>query len=237
MWAYFSSLARANVVVTRTNFSDSEQPVLLLYGFGATRRSLSILENRLRKDGFDVFSLRLGGFLDLFNTHSMEPLTQYVAQRIEEIYSRYPLPRMAIIGYSKGGLVGRYYLTNYGGEKRVHTLITLAAPHQGTPWSWFWFFSKGLRQMTPNSSFMKQLRETPLPKATYVASIYSEQDRVSPPRSSFLTAPSGNFVNVPLQQLRHSDFVIKRTAYDEILKYLKSGFARDAVASPPPKRP
>ena len=231
LWTYLSSLKEANRIQTRTDFSQSRKPVLLLYGFGATRRSVAILEARLRRDGFDVFSLRLGGFLGRFNTHHIDALAQYVAGRIEDLYARYPLPRMAIIGYSKGGLIGRYYLTQLNGDKRIHTLITLATPHQGHPAGWFGAASRGLRQMAPNSMLMKKMQAAALPASVYIASIFSEDDRVCPPRYSRLVTADDRAVNISLQHLGHSDFVIKRTAYDAILKELNTGFQKSDPGS------
>ena len=65
----------SNRIERLTDFEKCEHPVLLLYGFGATRRTVSILEQRLRRDGFCVFSLNLGGVFDTFNTRCIEELS------------------------------------------------------------------------------------------------------------------------------------------------------------------
>ncbi|MFZ1388957.1 MAG: alpha/beta fold hydrolase [Thiolinea sp.] len=41
---------------------------------------------------------------------------------------------LTLVGHSAGGLVGRYWLVNHQ-TVRVHTLITIATPHTGTPWA------------------------------------------------------------------------------------------------------
>lgn len=223
---YFQTLAEANEIERVTDLKKCQKPVLLLYGFFATRRSISILETRLRADGFDVLCLRLGGFLDLFNTKPIDFLAKQVSQKIETLYKRHRFPKLGIIGYSKGGLVGRYYVSQLEGAHRVHTLITLATSHQGNPWARFGFFSRGLRQMSPRSRFLRHLNKIQSPKSVYTVSIFSELDWVSPPKYSQLEILNDNTVNVPLSHLYHADFVLKRSAYNVILEHLSRGFSR-----------
>lgn len=228
---YFQTLTNANEIERLTDLEQSKQLVLLLYGFGATRRSVSILEARLRNDGFDVISLKLGGLWDLFNTDPIDKVAHKMAGKIDKLCARYPLRKFTIIGYSKGGLIGRYYVSHLGGEKHVHTLITLATPHRGNPWAllsslfMLGLFSKGVRQMLPASRFMRELEKKPIPSSVYAVSIFSHRDRACPPKYSLL--PKGKngaaVYNVALSALHHCDFVIKQSAYKIISDHLKAG--------------
>jgi hypothetical protein len=56
---YFELDAR-NSVKRRTDFTNCPRPVLLLYGFMSTRRVFEVLEHRLRRDQFCVWSMNLG---------------------------------------------------------------------------------------------------------------------------------------------------------------------------------
>src|SRR3989338_7252128 len=67
LWAYLSSLNESNEIHRRTDFATVQKPVLLIYGFGATRRGCSGLERGLGEGGFGFFSPRLGGFPGNFN--------------------------------------------------------------------------------------------------------------------------------------------------------------------------
>lgn len=228
---YFKTLSEANEIERLTDLEQSKELVLLLYGFGATRRSVSILESRLRNDGFDVISLKLGGFLDLFNTDPIDQVAHTMAEKIERLCARYPLRKFTIIGYSKGGLIGRYYVSYLGGAKRVHTLITLATPHRGNPWALLsslcgvGLFSKGVRQMLPASRFMRELEKKPLPSSVYAVSIFSQRDKTCPPKYSRLPKGTNGAAvhNVELPALHHCDFVIKQSAYKIITDHLKAG--------------
>jgi len=67
--------------------------------------------------------------------------------------------RIAIVAFSMGGLVSRYYLQKLGGAARCEELITISSPHHGTKTAHF-FPTKGAEQMRPGSPFLKDLEET-----------------------------------------------------------------------------
>ncbi|EKD41342.1 MAG: PGAP1 family protein, partial [uncultured bacterium] len=125
-----------NEIEKHSNLLRSKNPILLIYGFGATRRTFSILEKRMHNDGYTVFSVNLGGILGTYNTDAVQSLAAKIDQKIERLYKKYDFRgRLTIIAHSKGGLIGHYYVKRLGGEKRVKTLITLGTPHNGNPWA------------------------------------------------------------------------------------------------------
>lgn len=228
---YILLTLEGNKVEKLTDFKKAKHPVLLLYGFGATRRTFAILEQRLRRDGFSVFSLNLGGLLDTFNTRCIEELAELVDEKIERLFKRYKLKKVSIIGHSKGGLIGRYYVKRLGGSKRVHTLITLGTPHNGNPWALLGvasplvLFSKSIRQMFPMSPFIRALKQGPFPKNVRFVSIYSRDDRVCFYKSAMLDIPpkSKHLKNVEISGMNHVDLVIRKAAYNVIRRELRSG--------------
>ena len=225
---YVKLALKGNKVDRLTDFSRCEHPVLLLYGFGATRRVFSILERRLRKDGFGVFSFNLGGMFDTFNTRCIEEMAQLVHDKVERLCQRYELKKISIIGHSKGGLIGRYYIKRLGGAQRVRTLITLGSPHGGNPWalvglfSPLSLFSKSLWQMYPMSPFIRNLQKGAWPKHVRFVSIYSKEDRICFYKSSILDIPEGatHMKNVLVPGLSHSDYLIRKSAYSVIKREL-----------------
>lgn len=64
--------------------------------------------------------------------------------------------RCDLVGFSMGGLVGRYYLQRLGGLERVRRFVTLATPHRGSLLAWL-FRTPGIRQMRPGSDFLEDL--------------------------------------------------------------------------------
>lgn len=219
---YFRMAMQGNKVRRLTDFSNCKHPVLLLYGFGATRRIFGVLERRLRQDGYGVFSVNLGGIFDTFNTRCIEESARLVRDKIERLTARFNLRKITIIGHSKGGLIGLYYIKKLGGDKRVHTLVTLGTPHNGNPWALLGmlsplaFLSKSLRQMIPYSPFIRKLNKTPLPKSVKLVSIYSKADRICYYRGAIVKANGKNIKNIELMGMSHSDYIIRKTAYNAI---------------------
>ena len=66
-----------------------------------TRNVWEVMEDRLRFDGFGVFSLNLGGLLYRFNSKPVTAQAELIAEKIERIATRYDLEKFHIIGHSK----------------------------------------------------------------------------------------------------------------------------------------
>ena len=98
---------RGNRIVRRDDFANHDEAVLLLHGFFQTRNVWEIMEERLRAQGYGVFSFDLGGLLWRFNTHSIPDLSASIADKLEGICARTGLERFHIIGHSKGGIVAQ----------------------------------------------------------------------------------------------------------------------------------
>lgn len=210
---------RGNRIEKKSNLKRSKNPVLLLYGFGATRRTFSILERRLYNAGYTVFSINLGGIFGTFNTHAIEQLASKVDQKIEHLYKKYQFRgKISVIAHSKGGLIGRYYIKRLGGDERTRMLITLGTPHNGNPWALFASFTpvslilKSVRQMTPMSPFIKRLQQGTFPAKVKFYSIYSKDDRVCPFPCGVLKETS-NVKNIEVDGISHSEFLIKKSVF------------------------
>ncbi len=230
-----------NEVVRRTDFSQCQRPVLLLYGFFATRRTFQVLERRLRRDGYGVWSINLGGLFDSFNTEGIDTLAEKVRDKVERMYARYPgMGPLTIIGHSKGGLIGRYYVKRLGGDRRVKNLVTLGTPHNGSPTAYLGClaagaFAKSVWQMTPMSPFIRRLKIGAFPRSVRFVSIYSKHDKVNPfPCCILEDNGTGNIFNVELtDEVTHRDFLLKRTVYDVVRRELSIGYGDEAAAAVP----
>lgn len=211
-----------NSVERISKLKNCRDPIMMIYGFGATRRTLAILEKRLQTDGFTVFSVNLGGFLNTFNTDSIERLARHIQEKVERLYKKHNFRgKLTILGHSKGGVIGHYYIKNLGGAKRVKSLITMGTPHNGNPWAMIASFTpiswicKSLKQMSPISQFIKNLKNTPFPKGVKVYSIYSKDDTVCPYPVSVL-GETEDVKNIEVFGVSHSEFLIKKNAYNAI---------------------
>jgi len=217
---------KGNEIQRRTDFSHCPRPVLLLYGFWSTRRVFEVLEARLRRDGYCVFTINLGGLFDTFNTKGIDACAEKVRDKVERLYARYDLGPLSIVGHSKGGLIGRYYVKRLGGDKRVNALITLAAPHHGTPVAYAGALlagavSRSVWQMTPMSRFIRRLKMGPFPRQVRFVSIYSKADRVAPfPVCMLETHEGDNLFNIEVPEVGHHDFLTRRSVYQVVSREL-----------------
>src|SRR5512134_2835802 len=124
-----------NRVEKQTDFSNCPRPVLLLHGWFSARRTFDVLERRLRRDGFGVFSFDLGGARGSFLGRGIDDLAR---TKVERIYGKHPgLGPLTIVGHSKGGLIAAYYVKKLGGWRRTRAVVTLGAPFHGTARAWF----------------------------------------------------------------------------------------------------
>jgi triacylglycerol lipase len=235
---YVETIRSSNQIVRRSNFTDCKHPVLLLYGFMGTRRVFNVFESRLRRDGYCVWSINLGGLFDVFNTRGIDESAALVREKVERLYERYQLGPLSIIGHSKGGLIGRYYVKRLGGHQRVRNLITLGTPHHGTPTAYLGvltmgFVAKSVWQMTPMSPFIRSLKIGAFPRTTRFVSIYSKADRASPfPCAILETRHLPNLFNVEVPDVGHSDFLLKRQVYEIVRRELALGLTDPPAIDP-----
>lgn len=231
---HFGRPDAANRIRKRTDFSHCERPVLLIYGFMATRKSLQVIERRLRRDGYCVFSLNLGGLRGAFNNRPIEELAQHVAAKIERMCARYDLGPLAIIGHSKGGLIGAHYVKHLGGHRRVRTLITLGTPHNGTPFAYLGLLiaplASSVLEMMPVSRFIRRLRRTEMPRNVWFASLWSQSDAICPFPAAVVERGLPNVRNVEVDAPHH-ELLLRKQVYDAVRAELAAGEAWAAGAA------
>ncbi|HYU41597.1 MAG TPA: alpha/beta fold hydrolase [Vicinamibacteria bacterium] len=227
-----------NRVEKRTDFSNCPRPVLLLHGWFSARRTFEVLERRLRRDGYGVFSLDLGGARVSFLGRGVDDLADLVRAKVERIYARHPgLGPLTIVGHSKGGLIAAYYVKKLGGWRRTRAVVTLGTPHRGTPTAWFGLpfalVARSLVQMIPGSPFLARLHDGPWPAQVRLVSIWSRQDGASPYPSCVIdTHGLPQLANVEVEGDHRAHLVRKRT-YEVILREVRAAEADAPVQKGP----
>ncbi len=204
---------RSNRIVRHDDFALADQTVLLLHGFFQTRQVWQVMEDRLRADGYGVFSFDLGGLLWRFNNRSIDEQARMIGDKLEGICSRYGLSRFHIVGHSMGGLIARTYIQHHGGARRVKSLLTLGTPHHGTPTAAIgvWLMAGGLLsrnpgEMVPFSPFMRRLNRDVFPAHIPLTSVYSTADLVCPWKFSELRPGKGSehLINRKVKGIGHT---------------------------------
>ena len=147
--------------------------------------------------------------------------------KVERIYARYPgLGPLTIIGHSKGGLIGAYYVKKLGGWRRTRAVVTLGTPHRGTPRAWLGLpvapVARSLVQMIPGSPFLARLQDGPWPGQVRLVSIWSRGDGASPYPSCLLdTHGLPHLANVEVPACDHRAFLVRKRTYEVILRELR----------------
>ncbi len=189
--------ARGNSVVRHGDLGRRQQTVLLLHGFMQTRAVWQVMEDRLRYDGYGVFSFDLGGLFYRFNTKPIGELSAHISEKVEGICRRYGFESFHVVGHSKGGLVARHWVQHHGGDRRVRSLTTLGTPHHGTPTALLGVallgaFTRSPLQMLPRSGLVKRLARDTFPGHIPLTSVYSKGDLVCPYWASVLRPRQGD---------------------------------------------
>nr|WP_228025123.1 alpha/beta fold hydrolase [cf. Phormidesmis sp. LEGE 11477] len=128
-------------------------PTVLVHGIWNRAEIFTTLRAYLEANNHTVYALSM---TPSNGDAPLETLAGQLAAFIEAQLS--PQQRFNLLGFSMGGLVSRYYVQQLGGLNRVEKLVTVSAPHRGT------FLAlgstrPGIRQMRPNSSFIRALNQ------------------------------------------------------------------------------
>jgi triacylglycerol lipase len=175
---------------TEVEALESGRPVVILVsGFGATHRNLSVMRRRFQRDGFDVLVLALDWTQLSDSVQGFYRMAESLASMIIKLRKRSKTKSVPIylIAHSAGGLVARYYIQRLGGYHYCNGLITLATPHRGTWVAVLGFLThlalkaRCLGQMLPISPFVRSINRSPFPEDFPFLSLSSPQRLYVPP--------------------------------------------------------
>jgi triacylglycerol lipase len=169
-------------------------PILLVHGFVENHAIFTIMERALRRRGFHMLTAYDYGLL----THSIPRAAIRLGGAIERLATHSGYERIHVIGHSLGGLITRYYVQRLGGDRRVHTLVTLGTPHQGTQLARAAPLLPLVRQLTPSSPIIQELAGPAPGCRTRFIAFHSDIDPV--------IVPSGN------ARLEHPDLNVRNIA-------------------------
>jgi pimeloyl-ACP methyl ester carboxylesterase len=215
-----------------SQLSPSRPTVILVSGFGATSRNLSIIRKRLLKDGFNVLILALDwNFLE-DNVRGLYRMAERLSSLITQLKKRPGMSRNKIylVAHSAGGLVARYYVQRLGGDHYCEGLVTLATPHRGTWMAGLGFCThlllkaRCLWQMLPISGFVRELDKGHFPIDFPMVSIFSAHDLLCPTKSTLLspdmTGESKTVHNLEIGGLSHGEFLTSKRCYKVLVQFL-----------------
>jgi pimeloyl-ACP methyl ester carboxylesterase len=165
------------------------EPVVLVHGLGHNDGAWSTLGARLGVAGFFDFTPVTYGLDD-----DVPRIAARIAEQVQAIVVSRSVDRVHLIGHSLGGVAIRYWHDVLGGAERADAVVTLGAPHLGTPWTRLPFLGPSARDLAIDSSVTATLgrRNTPHDHWTTIGGAF---DLVVPPSRAHL--PGAEAINVP----------------------------------------
>lgn len=207
-----------NEIVKRDTFKKDKPPILVLYGFFSSRRTVTALEERIESEGFDVMTFNQGGLFNVFFTRSIIDTANFIDKKIKRQIERYGYKKIPIVAHSKGGLVALWWLLKLGGHKYCDTVITMGTPFKGTwltyfplltPLGYLW---RDIWEMRPGSDFLKELHKAEIPDDLKIYCMFSEKDVVTPAENGIFMSENylGHVVPIPMHDMSHYDYLLKK---------------------------
>jgi triacylglycerol esterase/lipase EstA (alpha/beta hydrolase family) len=194
--------------------------VLLVHGFVCNRGLWNPWLERLHARGVPCIAVNLEPVFG-----SIDDYVATIEAAVQGLEHATGLPPL-IVAHSMGGLAVRRWWAERGNGARVHHVITLGTPHQGTWLARFAVTPNG-RQMQRHSHWLSALarRESP-DRSAHITCFYSHCDNIVFPPS---TATLAGAENRHLSGVAHVHMVSRQEPWDELLRRL----SEDAFAGQP----
>ncbi|MCY4443817.1 MAG: alpha/beta fold hydrolase [Proteobacteria bacterium] len=221
----FCEIQTNNDVQTKDSFQGEKPPVLLLYGFFASRRTLTMMEKLLQQKGYEVFSLNLGGLFGVFFTNNIIDTARFVDHRLKAMLANKNHKKIHIVAHSKGGLVATWLALRLGGHRYCHKIITMGTPFGGTYYSWLALITplgllwQDVWQMRPRSQLLTALENAVIPPSLKIYCFYSKKDRIAPNVCGILQSKYGdtdNVVPIAMNHYSHFEYLYKKAVIEKI---------------------
>jgi pimeloyl-ACP methyl ester carboxylesterase len=200
----------------RTAREREQRTVVLVHGYLSNRAAMFPLQAYLRMRGFAQVLT--------FNYRSSHGVERGARELREFLRERVRGGRIDLVCHSLGGLVGRVYLQELGGARRVDRCITLGTPHAGT-YNAYWLTSRVGAELRPDSRVLTRLRKSrPAASRVRFTSIVAGSDNLVIPR---VFARHERVVHVP--DLGHVAMLFSPTVLSHVVDALAARGGRRAV--------
>lgn len=165
---------------------DGPRGIVFIHGFICNRGFWNAWLRRLRGQGQVFSAVNLEPVFASIDSYV--PVIEAAVQRVTQATGRAPV----LVCHSMGGLAARAWLRAHQADARVHRIITIGTPHQGTWLARFAFVTNG-RQARLSSDWLRQLaRDEPAARARLFTCYYSNSDNVVFPTSAAVLPGADN---------------------------------------------
>ncbi len=133
-------------------------PVLFVHGFGDQASAWNTFKNWFVADGWDPSELYASSYN---NYQSNEATAEEIMHEAQALIDQTGAEKVDVVTHSMGGLSGRLYIKNYGGDLWVDDFVSISGPNHGTASSLACaLFVPPCFEMVPGSSFLQSLNAT-----------------------------------------------------------------------------
>ena len=133
---------------------EKRNPIILIHGLWNTSSIFSSITSKLDEIGIEYFAPTLNHSYGITSIIDLSNILN------ELILEKYGLEKeIDILGFSMGGIIGRYWLQKFNGYKRTRRLISIGSPHKGTLMAQLVpkYPFRGISEMKINSKFLREL--------------------------------------------------------------------------------
>ena len=200
----------------KENLNDKKlRPVILIHGLWNNSKIFKQVLKKLDKYKVEYFAPTL--------THNfgMTSIVDLAKSLDKEIISNFGLQKeIDIVGFSMGGIIGRYWIKKFDGFKRTKKFISIGSPHNGTLTAQLVpnYPLKGISEMKMNSSLLRKLSlENNLLEHIECISFFTRWDlMVFPGWRAYL--PNGEKIHINV--LKHKNLVKNQIAVEKIVNQI-----------------
>lgn len=207
---------------------STDSPVLLVHGLFSNRAIFHVMGRGLRQAGFRRVAVLNYSWL----SNDVRGAARLLAEQVERICEDSGHERVHVIGHSLGGVVARYYAQRMGGDARVHTLVTLGAPHHGTLAAAVPLPLRAIRQLRPGSDVLTELAGPAPGCATRFVAFHSDLDElIVPAANARLVHPDLRIRNVPVRAVGHVSLPLHGRVVGEVCRVLRDAHVSEPLAA------
>ncbi|MFB6960995.1 esterase/lipase family protein [Streptomyces sp. NPDC056309] len=207
---------------------SADSPVLLVHGLFSNRAIFHVMRRGLRQAGFRRVAVLNYNWL----SNDVRSAARLLAEQVERICEGSGHERVHVIGHSLGGVVARYYAQRLGGDARVHTLVTLGAPHHGTLAAALPLPLRAIRQLRPGSDVLTELAGPAPGCETRFVAFHSDLDElIVPTANARLVHPDLRIRNVPVRAVGHVSLPLHGRVVGEVCRVLRDARVAEPLAA------
>ena len=184
-----------------------KNPVILIPGNSNKWGFLKKLADTISNLGHPIYiSQKLG--LNLFDIPTS-------AKIVREIIDENNLENAIIIGHSKGGLIGKYFLIHENKDNKIKGLIAIATPFSGSRLAKS-SLRESFRELTPNSKIIQELDSHKEVNSKIVSIMPEFDNHVWSEKGSYLNGA----LNIKVPVKGHHKIVFDKAVISKIIKLL-----------------